>query len=121
MASEKDTARQDVKEQVEARQPHFEEAEQGSDGGGDGIGIDPLLDVAVTVAAELGRRRMTVAEVSRLRPGAIVELYRSVADPVELVAQGIPIARGEVVVVDDRFAVRITEILDPRRKTDGDL
>lgn len=113
MAEEKEATR------IEAREPEFEDAQEQPAPQGPGIGIDPLLDVTVTVAAELGRRRMTLAELSRLRPGSIVELYRSVADPVELVAQGIPIARGEVVVVDDRFAVRITEILDPRRKAEN--
>ncbi len=113
------TAEQDAA-QVEAKQAQFEEAAQEAVAGGPEIGLDPLLDVMVTVTAELGRRRMTLAELSHLQPGSIVELYRSVADPVDLVAQGIPIARGEVVVVDDRFAIRITEILDPRRKADSD-
>jgi flagellar motor switch protein FliN/FliY len=80
------------------------------------IGFDPLLEVTVTVAVELGRARMCLGDVARLKPGAVVVLDRVVTEPVELVAQGLPIARGEVVVVDDQFAIRITELLDPRRR-----
>jgi len=104
--------------QVEARAPEFEPV-GGEESGSEGIGIDPLLDVTVTVAVELGRRRLPLADVAKLGPGAIVELNRNVAEPVELVAQGVPIARGEVVVIDDRFAIRITEIIDPKRRSSG--
>ena len=114
MSSEQETP------QVEAQAPEFEQAAaEGPARDGEGIGIDPLLDVTVTVAVELGRRKLPLADVAKLGPGAVVELHRSIAEPVDLVAQGVPIARGEVVVIDDRFAIRITEIIDPKRRSSG--
>ncbi len=112
MSNEQDTP------QVEAQAPEFEQASgEGPATEGQGIGIDPLLDVTVTVAVELGRRRLPLAEVAKLGPGAVVELHRNISEPVDLVAQGVPIARGEVVVIDDRFAIRVTEIIDPKRRS----
>ena len=65
------------------------------------------------VSVELGRTRMTVRELLALTPGAIVELDRAAGSPVDLLVNGTLIARGEVVVVDEEFAVRITEIVSP--------
>ena len=79
--------------------------------------LDSLLSVTVTVSAELGRRTMPIAEVLKLGIGSVLELDRAVFEPVDLVAQGVRLARGEVVVVDDRFAVRIKEIADPKKRT----
>jgi flagellar motor switch protein FliN/FliY len=78
--------------------------------------LDSLLNVTVTVSAELGRRTLPIGEVLKLGVGSVLELDRAVFEPVDLVAQGIRLARGEVVVVDDRFAVRIKEIVDPKKK-----
>ena len=74
-----------------------------------------LMDVTVTLTAELGRTTITLGEVLRLGSGSVVALDRLVAEPVEITARGVLLARGEVVVVDDRFAVRIKEIVQPRQ------
>lgn len=66
--------------------------------------------VQVDVTAELGRTRLTIQEMLGLSEGAVLELNRAISAPVELVAQGVPLGNGEVVVVDDRFAIRIKEI-----------
>ena len=72
--------------------------------------IKRFYDVNVTISAELGRVTLPIVELLALGVGAVVELNRSINAPVDLVAQGVLIARGEVVVVDDCFAVRIGEI-----------
>jgi flagellar motor switch protein FliN/FliY len=72
---------------------------------------DLLLDVEMDVTAELGRTRMTVRSLLDLEPGAIVELDRMAGSPVDLLVNGRLIARGEVVVVDEEFALRVTEIV----------
>ena len=79
-----------------------------------GGSISHLFDVTVRLTAELGRVSMSIGEVLRLGPGSVVALDRSIAEPVDLLVQGVLFARGDVVVVDDRFAIRIQEILDPK-------
>lgn len=76
--------------------------------------LDRLLDVNVTMTAELGRTTMQIGDVLKLGIGSVLELNRSVSEPVDLMVQGVRLARGEVVVVDDHFAIRIKEILNPR-------
>lgn len=70
-----------------------------------------LHDVPVELSVEIGRTVMTLGQALGLGPGAIVELRRSAGEPVDLLAGGKPIARGEVVVVDEEFALRITEMV----------
>lgn len=72
-----------------------------------------LKDVHLEVSVELGRTELTVAEVLELTVGAVVELDRAARSPVDIRVNGTLLARGEVVVVDDEYAVRVTEILDP--------
>ena len=69
-----------------------------------------LRDVLVELTVEIGRTRMTVGETLELRPGSVVALNRMAGEPVDLLVNGRRIARGEVVVVDEEFGLRITEI-----------
>lgn len=82
-------------------------------GGAGRGGLDMLHDVEMEVSAELGRTRMSVRELLSLTPGAIVELDRAAGSPADLLVNGRLIARGEVVVVDENFGIRITEIVNP--------
>jgi flagellar motor switch protein FliN len=82
-------------------------------GGGAARGLDMLHDVEMEVSAELGRTRMSVRDLLSLSPGAIVELDRAAGSPADLLVNGRLIARGEVVVVDENFGIRITEIIPP--------
>lgn len=66
--------------------------------------------VHVTLTAELGRTELTIQELIGLAEGSVVELNRAISAPVELIAQGVPLGNGEVVVIDDQFAIRIKEI-----------
>jgi flagellar motor switch protein FliN/FliY len=80
--------------------------------------VDPrrlhlLRDVVMGLSVELGRTRMTVRELLSLTPGTIVQLDRAAGSPVDLLVNGTLIARGEVVVVDEEFAVRVSEIVGP--------
>ncbi|MGB2710466.1 MAG: flagellar motor switch protein FliN [Conexibacter sp.] len=85
----------------------------------DGVVLDPtrphdlgrLSDVPVELAVEIGRTRMTVGATLELRPGSIVVLDRMAGEPVDLLVNGTPIARGEVVVIDEEFALRVTDVL----------
>jgi flagellar motor switch protein FliN/FliY len=74
-------------------------------------GLDLLHDVEMEVTAELGRTRMSVRELLSLTPGAVIELDRAAGGPADLLVNGRLIARGEVVIVDENFGIRITEIV----------
>ncbi|GMV38122.1 MAG: hypothetical protein AMXMBFR61_26300 [Fimbriimonadales bacterium] len=84
--------------------------------------IEILLDVPLDVTVELGRVRMLAKEVMELATGSIVELDRAAGEPVDVLVNGRAVARGEVVVIEDNFGVRVTEILSPidRLKRLGD-
>lgn len=72
-----------------------------------------LLDVCLTVSAEIGRVQLPVRQVMLLAPGALIELQRSASEPVDILANGHCIARGEIVVIGEHFGVRVTELGSP--------
>jgi flagellar motor switch protein FliN/FliY len=76
-------------------------------GGGD---LGRLFDVSVELSVEVGRTRMTLGQALALGPGSVVALSRSAREPVDLLVNGKQVARGEVVVIDDDFGLRITEV-----------
>jgi flagellar motor switch protein FliN/FliY len=76
------------------------------------VPLQRFYDVNVEVSVELGRVTLPIGDLLRLNEGAVLELERSLSDPVDIMAQGVRLARGEVVVVEDRYAVRITQIED---------
>ena len=78
--------------------------------------LELLADVEMGVTAELGRTRMNVRDLLALSPGAVVELDRAAGSPVDLLVNGTLIARGEVVVIDEEYGVRISEIVAGQEK-----
>jgi flagellar motor switch protein FliN len=98
---------------VVARLPDLPEL-NGSAGTAGSGSLNQLLDVSVAVTAEVGRVTLSIGDILKLGNGSVVGLDRSVAEPIDLLVQGVPFARGEVVVVEDRFAIRILEIVDPK-------
>ncbi len=84
-------------------------SEVGSENGAD---LRRLSDVLMELSVEIGRTRMTVGEMLQLRAGSIVTLERLAGEPVDLLVNGTPIARGEVVIVDEEFGLRVTEIVE---------
>jgi flagellar motor switch protein FliN/FliY len=79
-------------------------------------GIELLMDVALEVSVELGRSHMSIGEVLALRTGSVIELDKLAGEPVDVSVNGTLIARGEVVVVDEKFGVRITEVVSKARR-----
>lgn len=73
--------------------------------------LDLILDVDLTVTVELGRAKKRIREVIVLAPGSVVELDRLAGEAVDVLVNGKPVARGEVVVIGENFGVRITEII----------
>lgn len=76
--------------------------------------IDLLMDVSMRVTVELGRTRMQLAQILELQHGSVIELDRLAGDPVDVFVNDCMVARGEVVVVDDKFGVRITEMVSSK-------
>lgn len=79
-------------------------------------GLDILMDIPLEISVELGRTKMVVKEVVDLGVGSIVEIEKAAGEPVDILVNGRLVARGEVVVIEDNFGVRITEILNPRER-----
>jgi flagellar motor switch protein FliN/FliY len=82
--------------------------------------LERLHDVPVELAVEIGRTRMTIGETLALGPGSIITLNRLAGEPVDLLVNGKPIARGEVVVIDEEFGLRVTEVVTGRRQPEPD-
>lgn len=80
---------------------------------GAGDKLERLMAVELTVSLRFGGRRMLLKDILELCAGAVVELDRQVHDPVDLLLDGKPVARGEVVVVDGNYGLRVTEVLSP--------
>jgi len=76
-----------------------------------GVALRALYDVELTLTAEIGRMRLPLREVLDLTPGTVLELDRAAGSPADIVVNGRLVARGEIVVVDEDFAVRVTEIV----------
>ena len=119
-------AKADVQEKVEinAERPpedkvlvqaaQFEEVSGGAEGSG--LSLDLVLDISMPVSVELGRTMLTVQELLGLRAGSVIELEKMAGEPVDLYVRDVRFARGEVVVVDNNFGLRITEIVNPQSR-----
>lgn len=80
------------------------------------IDIDSLLDIAVDVTVEMGRTKMTIGELLSLTKGGIIELNKIAGEPVDIFVNQKLLGKGEIVVVNERLAVRITEIATPKER-----
>jgi flagellar motor switch protein FliN len=87
--------------------------------GKEATNIDLLMDVALKVTVELGRTQMMLRQVLELQHGSVVELDRLAGDAVDIFINERLLARGEVVVVDDKFGVKITELISNGRDAGG--
>ena len=74
--------------------------------------LDLLLDVPIPITVEVGRTQMTLDEILELGPGSVITLDKKAEEPIDLRVNGKLVARGEVVVVDDAYGLRITQIID---------
>ena len=83
-----------------------------------GDNLDLLMSVPIQITVELGKTRKKIKDIAELTPGNIVELDRQAGDQVDVIANGRLIARGDVVVVDDNYSVKITEIIKVRENPD---
>jgi len=78
--------------------------------------LDVILDVSVTLSMEVGRARVPIRNLLQLNPGSVVELERAAGEPLDIYVNGTLIAHGEVVVINDRFGVRLTDVVSPTER-----
>ena len=78
--------------------------------------LDMLLDVPLEVNVELGRTRMTIQDLLQLGPGSVIELDKVAGEALDILVNGRLVARGEAVVVNDKFGIRITDIVSPQER-----
>ncbi|MBL8200136.1 MAG: flagellar motor switch protein FliN [Chromatiales bacterium] len=92
-------------------------------GGGNAAGtdvrpnIEVILDVPVTLSLEVGRAQMSVGKLLRLNQGSVVELDRNAGEPLDVLVNGALVAHGEIVIVNDKFGIRLTDVLPPAKRT----
>ena len=94
----------------------FSELGPDSPAGASDVTLDLILDVKVMVALEVGRTRISVRELLGLRQGSILELDRLAGDPLDVLVNGVRVARGEVVVINEKFGIRLIEVVSPAER-----
>jgi flagellar motor switch protein FliN/FliY len=83
--------------------------------GGD-VNLDMILDVPVTLAMEVGRTRLSIRNLLQLNQGSVVELDRSAGEPLDVFVNGTLVAHGEVVVINEKFGIRLTDVISPAER-----
>lgn len=81
--------------------------------------LELVKDIEVVLTVELGRTKMVIQDILELTPGKVIELDRLAGEPLDILVNGTLLARGEVVVVDENFGVRLTSILDPAQRAEA--
>jgi flagellar motor switch protein FliN/FliY len=96
----------------------FQELEADDDGfdTSDDINLDVILDVPVTISMEIGRTQINIRNLLQLNQGSVVELDRLAGEPMDVLVNGTLVAHGEVVVVNDKFGIRLTDVISPAER-----
>jgi flagellar motor switch protein FliN len=80
------------------------------------VNLDVILDVPVTLSMEVGRTRIAIRNLLQLNQGSVVELDRAAGEPLDVYVNGTLIAHGEVVVVNEQFGIRLTDVISPAER-----
>ena len=99
---------------------HAAELDQLTDDGAPGasrdVNLEVILDVPVTLSMEVGRTRIPIRNLLQLNQGSVVELERAAGEPLDVFVNGTLVAHGEVVVVNERFGIRLTDVISPAER-----
>lgn len=98
--------------------PEVEEAEATEASSGGTNNLDLILDIPLKVTVELGRTKMVVSELLNLGQGSVIELNKLAGEPMEILVNDKLVARGEAVVVNEKFGVRLTDIISPKERVE---
>jgi flagellar motor switch protein FliN/FliY len=80
------------------------------------INLDVVLDIPVTLSMEVGRSRISIRNLLQLNQGSVVELERATGEPLDVYVNGTLVAHGEVVVVNEKFGIRLTDVISPAER-----
>jgi len=114
MAQEKENATPAAGGEGAAEQAQFEELKEGGDKGRNDISF--LLDIPLELSVKLGRSRMLIKELLSLSQGSVIELDKLAGEPMDVLVNDKLVAKGEVVVVNEKFGIRLTDILSPAER-----
>jgi flagellar motor switch protein FliN/FliY len=93
----------------------FDTLNEGAGEGAD-VRLDMILDVPVTLAMEVGRTRISIRNLLQLNQGSVVELDRAAGEPLDVFVNGTLVAHGEVVVINEKFGIRLTDVISPAER-----
>ena len=108
--------RGELEAKVKSGQAIFERFDDAEETAELDIDVDMLLDIPVEVTVEIGRTTLEIKNILQLAQGSVIELNGVAGEPMTVLVNGRKIARGEVVVVNDKFGVRLTDVIDPRAR-----
>jgi flagellar motor switch protein FliN/FliY len=80
------------------------------------VNLDVILDVPVTMAMEVGRTKISIRNLLQLNQGSVVELDRAAGEPLDVFVNGTLVAHGEVVVINEKFGIRLTDVISPAER-----
>src|SRR6202011_1202178 len=102
---------------AEPRTAEFDNLQdEGQQPGGRDVNLDVILDVPVTLSMEVGRTRIPIRNLLQLNQGSVVELDRAAGEPLDVFVNGTLVAHGEVVVVNEKFGIRLTDVISPAER-----
>lgn len=104
-------------EQVAAAAGQVAEVTRATPSGGNNL--EYILDVSLQISVEVGRSKMTVQDLLQLGQGSVVELHKLAGEPLDVFINGKHVARGEAVIVNEKFGVRLTEIISPQARIES--
>ncbi len=99
-----------------AQKPDLENFENSVPNTGTGPNLDVILDIPVTISMEVGGTQISIRNLLQLNQGSVVELDRLAGEPLDVLVNGTLIAHGEVVVVNEKFGIRLTDIVSPSER-----
>ena len=113
-AMEEQTESDSAQNQDQSPEPiHTESLQAGPSGENSDVKLDVILDIPVTIAMEIGRTRLSIRNLLQLNQGSVVELDRFAGEPMDVLVNGTLVAHGEVVVVNEKFGIRLTDVISP--------
>lgn len=117
-AGQADQANQteDTNESSEVAPADFQDLKDESSTIGDDVNIDVILDIPVIVSMEIGRTHINIRNLLQLNQGSVIELDRLAGEPLDVLVNGTLIAHGEVVVVNEKFGIRLTDVISPTER-----
>jgi len=99
-----------------AKKAEFNSLEEDDSLNEDEINLDIILDVPVTIAMEIGRTKISIRNLLKLNQGSVIELDRMAGEAMDVLVNGTLIAHGEVVVVNEKFGIRLTDVISPTER-----